>query len=285
MGCESARLLVVTKGHPFDRRAFTALFDADESLATTWAEHPAAQEALGPEALDGFDAVLFYDMQGIAIPGPGVTEPLGAFLDPPAAYVHNVEALIERGTGVVMLNHATVQWPGWPLWREISGSSFMVAGGMLWGERAPASGFRGGMGEPERNPRMRLAALAPGHPVLAGLEEGFEIRDEAYLKGARLGPNALPLLRSDYAFVETNFAPPATAPAEERARWSHPPGSDVVAWANAARKSPVVATDLGDGPDAYANPGFRRLLHNAVHWVASEEARAWARERTGPGAP
>ena len=33
---------------------------------------------------------------------------------------------------------------------------------------------------------------------------------------------------------------------------------------------------IGDGPNCYANAGFRNLLHNALHWVASEDARAWA---------
>lgn len=277
---ERPTLLMVTKGHPYDYSAFMELFDSDRSVATTCVEQPAAQVILRPENVGDYDAVLFYDMQGIAIPGPGVTEPLGAFLDPPASYVRSIEALIERGTGIVLLNHGTLQWPGWPLWREISGSSFMVAAGTLWGEPAPASGFRGGMAEAERNPSMRLEPVEPGHPVLDGLEDGFEICDEAYLRGARLGPNVLPLLRSDYDFVDSNFAAPATVPPAERARWSHPPGSDVVAWANAARNSPVVATDLGDGPDAYANPGFRRFVHNAIHWVASEEARAWARARS-----
>lgn len=274
---ERVRLLLVTKGHPYDYSAFMNVFDSDSSVATTCVEQPAAQVLLQPENVVAYDAVLFYDMQGIAIPGPGVSEPLGAFLDPPERYVRSIEALIESGTGIVMLNHGTLQWPGWPLWREISGTSFMLAAGELWGEPAPASGFRGGMMESERNATLRLEPVGAGHPVLEGLEAGFEIRDEVYLKGARLGPKVLPLLRSEYDFVDANFALPATAPPAEREGWSHPPGSDVVAWANVAANSPVVATDLGDGPDAYANPGFRRFLHNAIHWVASEEARGWAR--------
>jgi len=279
MADERVQLLLVTKGHPYDYGAFMNIFDSDPTVATTCVEQPAAQVLLRPENVGAYDAILFYDMQGIAIPGPGVSEPLGAFLDPPESYARSIEALLEAGTGIVLLNHATLQWPGWALWREISGSSFMVAAGELWGEPAPASGFRGGLFEPERNVTLKLHAAAPGHPVLAGLEEGLAVRDEVYLKGERLGPRVLPLLRADYDFVAENFALPATAPAEERASWHHPPGSDVVAWANAAGNSPVVATDLGDGPDAYANPGFRRLVHNAIHWVASEPARRWARGR------
>lgn len=50
-------------------------------------------------------------------------------------------------------------------------------------------------------------------------------------------------------------------------------------WAKRVRNSPVVASEAGDGTAAYANPFFRRLLANAIAWVASEDARAWARQR------
>ena len=40
---------------------------------------------------------------------------------------------------------------------------------------------------------------------------------------------------------------------------------------------PILASEAGDSPAAYANPAFRRLLANGIAWVASEEARAWAR--------
>ena len=74
--------------------------------------------------------------------------------------------------------------------------------------------------------------------------------------------------------VKENFNAPV-ASAEERAKWDHPEGSDLIVWANKAGNSPVVAMDAGDGPEAYANPQFRRLLNNAIHWVASDNARAW----------
>jgi hypothetical protein len=84
------------------------------------------------------------------------------------------------------------------------------------------------------------------------------------------------LLRSDYEFVADNFTPPPLASAQEQANWDHPPGSNLIVWANAAGNSPVVASDVGDSPEAFANPNFRRLLRNALLWVASPEARAWA---------
>lgn len=269
------RTLLVTKGHPFDYNAFYAMFAALPGVDWTQVEQPAAQVILRPENAAAYDAVLFYDMNGIAPEGSG------AFPTPPPDYARGVEALLERGAGLVLLNHATVQWPGWPLWRELSGSSFMLRQGTLGGQTVPGSGYRGGAGEPERNARHFLKAVAPGHPVLEGLGDGFEIVDELYLKTAVFDhdPDVVPLLRSDYSFSQENFNPPPLASPDEQRAWRHPPGSDLIAWAKRVRNSPVVATDAGDGPAAYANPAFRRFLTNAIHWVASPEAREWARRR------
>jgi hypothetical protein len=273
----AVRLLVVTKGHPFDASAFSDLLGALPGVRATQVEHPAAQSLLAPGAIADYDAVLFYDMLGIGGIGMGGT--FGEFFDPPDAYRRGIEGLLELGIGFVLLNHATTQWPTWPLWREISGSSFMLRAGPLWGELAPGSGYRGGMGQPDRYTETHLRPVATDHPALAGLENGFEICDELYLKTSRFESRVLPLLESDYAFEADNFSPPPLASADEQASWSHPAGSAVVAWANAARNSPVISTDLGDGPQAYRNPAFRRFVANAVHWVASPDARRWAKAR------
>ncbi len=268
-------VLVVTKGHPYDYNAFHALFDQTPSLNSTFVEQPAAQVLLRPENLSAYEAVFFYDMWGIPRDGgDGASQPS-------ADYRRSIEAALDAGVGFVLSNHALVQWPEWPLWREISGGSFMLQEGMLRGEMAPGSGYRGGAGEPQRNARHFLSPATPGHPVLAGLGDGFEIEDEIYLKtaGFESDPEIVPLLRSDYAFTQANFNPPPLAPAAEKANWTHPDGSNLIAWAKRTRKSPVVAMDCGDGPPAYANPAFRKFVENALHWVASPEAKAWAAER------
>ena len=91
-----------------------------------------------------------------------------------------------------------------------------------------------------------------------------------------------PLLRSDYVFTDDNFYSAARAVAGDmysREGWRHPDGSDQVVWIKHYGASPIVYIQGGDDPEAYANPHFQRLLHNAVRWVASEEAHQWARER------
>ena len=230
---------------------------------------------LQPEYVAAYDSVLFYDMSGI--PGVGLlhdgSNDTGV---PPAGYVRSIEALVAAGKGLVLLNHATVSWPQWPLWRQIHGSSFMLQEGELNGQTVAGSGYRGGHG-PHPNPTLHLRPQGQ-HPVLAGLEQGFEITDEIYLKTAEYEQNVLPLMRGEYDFVAENFTPPPLAPEAEQANWNHPPGSDLLVWANAVQASPVVVSDVGDSPAAFGNPGFRKLLSNALHWVASDAARQWAQE-------
>ncbi len=273
-------VLIVSKGHDYAHDSFLAMFAAMDGIRATLVEQPAAQVVLQPEHADRYDAVFFYDMCGI--PGAGlVHDDASASGEPPAAYVRAVEGLLQRGTGIVLVNHATVSWPNWPLWRQITGSSFMLTSGLLDGREVPGSGYRGGHG-PLQNATIRLMPQG-AHPVLAGLEAGFDITDELYLKTAEFESSVLPLMRGDYDFVQANFTAPPLAPPEEQASWSHPPGSDLIVWANACGASPIVVSDVGDGPPAYDNPAYRRLIENALRWVASAEARVWARDFSARG--
>jgi len=271
---QPVEVLIVSKGHAYAHDAFLAMFEAMDGIHTTLVEQPAAQVILQPEHAGAYDAVFFYDMSGIA--GAGLRHDRADGQGRPSAgYQRAIEGLLEAGKGLVLVNHATVSWPHWPLWREITGSSFALTAGTVDGVAVPGSGYRGGHG-PLPNATLRLLPQRH-HPVLAGLEDGFEITDELYLKTPGFEAHVLPLLRGDYPFVAENFSPPPLAPADEQARWTHPPGSDLVVWANACRHSPVVVSEPGDGPAAFANPAYRRMLANALRWVASAEARHWAR--------
>jgi len=267
-------VLVVTKGHAYDYNGFHAIFDESPELSATFVEQPAAQVVLRPENVAPYDAVLFYDMCGIPRDRGSRGE-----AQPPADYAASIEALLEKGVGLMLINHALVQWPEWPLWREISGTTFRLTAGEVDGRQVPGSGYCGGRTK-HPDGRHRLTPATPGHPVSKGLEGGFELVDEIYLRTPLpRSPDVVPLFRSDYPFTDDHFNPPPLAPAEEQAAWRHPPGDDVVVWAKRTRNSPVVACEPGDGPPAYSAPGFRRLLINALSWVASDEAKAWAAAR------
>ena len=270
-------LLIVSKGHEFAHDSFLAMFNDMSDINPTLVQQPAAQVVLQPENVNAYDGVCFYDMCGI--PNVGLTHD-GAHNTgvPPADYVQAIESLLDTGMGMLLVNHATVSWPLWPLWRDIHGSSFMLSSGDLNGETVPGSGYRGGHG-PLENATIKLTPETQ-HPVLSGLEDGFDITDELYLKLDRYGPHVQPLMRGQYDFVRENFTPPPLASAEEQANWEHPPGSDLIVWTNACRRSPVVVSDVGDSPLAYDDANYRRLIENAIHWLASDEAKAWAQAQT-----
>lgn len=80
------------------------------------------------------------------------------------------------------------------------------------------------------------------HPVTAGLAD-FRIIDETYKMG--ISPGVTVLLETD---VPTSDGP--------------------VAWVSPFPKARVVYVQLGHGREAPLHPAFRRLVRNAVRWVA-----------------
>ena len=165
------QVLIVSKGHAYNHDAFLAMFADDPDIETTLVEQPAAQVLLRPENVDQYDAILFYDMSGI--PNIGLlhdgSNNTGV---PPADFEKSMEALLDSGKGIVLLNHGTVSWPNWPLWREIHGSSFMLSGGEVFGEavlvdlqrlgRGDGGGAFGGIGHGGSRVSRGSLVLRPG---------------------------------------------------------------------------------------------------------------------------
>jgi len=260
--------LVAVKGHPFDRTAFDTLFAACDQVAVTVVDQPAAGRLMSPEGMRGFDALVLYDMPGLdfaARPRPGYVAP-----DPEVQA--GLAALLDAGKGVVALHHAIAGWPAWPGFAELLGGTFLYRPGELRGAPRLDSGYR-------HNVAYQAQNVAPDHPVMAGLPPSFPLTDELYLYEV-FEDEVTPLLRSDYAFDRDHFYS-ATAAVEGRMGvnegWDHPPGSNLVGWVKRARNSPLVYLQPGDGPSVYGDANVQRLVRNAIHWVASDEALAWAR--------
>jgi len=261
-------VLLVTKGHPFEHDAFFSVFESWRNIACSAVDQPAAQAFFNPQAAEPYDAIVLYDMPGIEF-RPGGAPVLH---EPPADFVAGFEALLEQGQGFVFLHHAIAGWPAWPGYADLLGGSFLYEPATVRGRKRPNSGYRHGV-------THRVSPVAPDHPVVAGFADGFEIEDELYLFEA-FEDEVVPLLRSDYDFVGDNFYSASLAIRGEmfsRRDWTHPRGTNLIGWARRQGTSPIVYLAMGDGPAAYANPAFRKILENAVRWVASPEAHEWAR--------
>jgi type 1 glutamine amidotransferase len=264
------RLLVLARGHPYEREAFAALFHGLDEFDVCHVEQPAAQRCLGPQAARDYAAIVCYDMPGIDFTPADAPR----LLSPEADFMQDYLTMLEAGVGVVFMHHAIAAWPAWPDYAEIVGGRFHYRPALLRGQQWPDSGYRHQVNHQVHKVR--------DHPVTAGIPEHFSMTDELYLCPV-FEEDVVPLLRSDYTFSDANFYSSARAVAGEmysRTDWQHPAGSNLVGWAKRWGNSPIVYLQGGDDAVAMANEHFRTLVHNAIRWVSSDEAHTWAREKT-----
>jgi uncharacterized protein len=251
-------VLVVTGGHPFEPEPFFAVFDALPGVRWTAADAPAC----------GHDAVVFYDMPGLRFTR---ADPPVELVEPTEEQKRTIADLTAQGTGLVFLHHAVASWPAWEDYAHLVGGRFHYAPASLAGVAYPDSGYRFDV-------THTIEVLDPTHPVCAGLGESFTLTDELYCFPV-LTEEVVPLMRTTFdttssAFFSADLAIRGRRNANDG--WTHPPGSDLVAWVKSAGRSPVVYLQFGDGPVTYADEHFRRALGNAISWVASPAAREWA---------
>ena len=111
-------ILLITKGHPFEKGPFFDLFDG-LAINYTHVEQPLASEVLSPTLTADYDCLVFYDMPGIDFK-PGGPH----YREPPQAFKTNFLNLLEAGKGMVFLHHAIAGWPAWPEYGRIIGGRF-----------------------------------------------------------------------------------------------------------------------------------------------------------------
>ena len=262
---EKLNVLVVAKGHPYSRDAFMAMFDTLPGIACTLVEQPAAARLMNPAGMKGFDALVLYDMPGLDFAAPDGPR----YVEPDIAFRNGFLDLLDEGrVGIVAMHHAIAGWPAWPTYAELLGGSFLYRPGVLKGTARMDGGYR-------HDVAYEVISVAPGHPVLEGVPERFAVTDELYLFDV-FESDVTPLLRSSHAFVRENFYSAAQAVAGKmfsNEGWDHPPGTDLIGWTKRARNAPLVYLQPGDGPAAYENPHVRKLVENAIRWVAGEARR------------
>jgi type 1 glutamine amidotransferase len=259
-GCGvSGRLLAITGGHRFDLDAFRAMLDdVAEALGWQWAHavQPHAQQWLQPEHAGRWDAIVLYDIPGLALQRG--EEPIVS--EPPDDVVHGVLELRAAGQGFVALHHALAGWPAWDAWADTLGGRFLYAPGLLHGEPIPASGYR--------MDRYTVEIDASDHPVCAGVEP-FEVDDELYLCPV-LEAAVTPLLTttadlSPASMIDVN----REVRYGERVAAADQRGSSLVGWTTDDGGGRLVYLLPGHGAGTMAHPEYRKLLVNACRWVSA----------------
>ena len=116
-----------------------------------------------------------------------------------------------------------------------------------------------------------VSVLDTQHPIAAGLGEGFQLTDELYLYEV-FENDIAPLLRSDYSFDRDHFYSAYHAVTGKmfcNEDWPHPESSSRIGWTKTHDQSRIAYLQPGDGPATYASEHYRRLLENAIRWVAA----------------
>ncbi|MBL8175001.1 MAG: ThuA domain-containing protein [Bryobacterales bacterium] len=145
---------------------------------------------------------------------------------------HNFLDLFRQGKGVVVLHHALCSYQNWDTYNQITGYRMRdKPDGAL-----PAFTF-------VHDVHFPLQRLAAQHPVLQDVPD-FDVFDETYGR----------------VFLEGGSQPLMVT--------NNATSMPVVVWTRTFMLSRLVMIQPGHGPQIFANPHYRRLLSNAVRWVA-----------------
>jgi len=255
------KILAAVRGHPFDRNAFDAMFLDMQGITATMVDQPAAAQLMNPAGMAPYQVLVLYDMPGLDFAS---SQNPPSYVAPPEALKSGLRSLLEQGIGIVALHHALAGWPTWPEYGDWLGGRFLYHPGEIRGARCLDSGYAHSV--------TYEAAVLSAHPVTQGLPAAFSITDEPYLAEIFAG-DVTPLLSSGASFTREHFWSADAAvrgKMNSRDGWHHPPGSNLIAWSKRALASPLVYLQPGDGPSVFQNLHYRRLLENAVRWVAAE---------------
>ncbi len=144
--------------------------------------------------------------------------------------------LLKQGKGLVALHHSLASYQTWQEYRNIIGGRWHM-------DRWKQNGAERGASTFQHDVQFKVQVVGPRHPVTRGLQD-FDIRDETYGNFEVL-PKVKPLLTTD-----------------------EPTSNRVIAWAHTYGRSRVVYIQLGHDHYAYENPNYRRLVLQAMRWVA-----------------
>ncbi|MGB1423454.1 MAG: ThuA domain-containing protein [Pseudomonadales bacterium] len=257
-------ILLVTKGHPFEKGPFFDLFDS-LSINYTHVEQPLATKVLTPELTAEYDCLVFYDMPGIDFKAGGPH-----YRQPSPAFKANFLKLLEAGKGMVFLHHAIAGWPAWPEYGRIIGGRFRYTSTVINGKPVSDSGYR-------HHVTHTVRVVDDQHPVTQGLPEQFSMTDELYLFEV-FEDEIEPLLSSDFAFTPDQFYSAAAVvqrgEMNSNKDWFPPNGSDRVGWVKRYRNSPICYLQGGDDPVAWSNQHYQQLLVNAIKWASADRAHS-----------
>ena len=150
----------------------------------------------------------------------------------------NFLKLLDRGVGVVAMHHVAAAYPPWEQFGKIIGLKYFLQPTVVDG-RSLASTYKEGV-----NYTIHVEDAA--HPVTMGIKD-FTVHDEVYGQ-CRFEPDNHYLLTC-----------------------RHPASDGKLVWTRQYGKARICTILPGHGTTIFAEPAYRRLLHNAIFWVAAKK--------------
>jgi uncharacterized protein len=156
---------VITGGHTFEVLDFTQLFRRQQGVDAIF-QHLDDFTSSPREIRESYDVVLFYSFMLPTPQDEGVPWYCGK---PKTA----LEELGETNQGIILLHHAILAYPQWPLWDELVGI-----------KNRDQFGF-------DHDQELELKVADPAHPITHGLQD-WQMIDETYaMANAREGSQIL----------------------------------------------------------------------------------------------
>jgi uncharacterized protein len=145
-------------------------------------------------------------------------------------------SMLKQGKGVVFLHHSLASYQAWDEFATIRGGKYVLPELLPESQKEKASTY-------QHDVEVNVQVVNSQHPVTHGLAD-FVLHDEVY-GNYEVRPNVIPLLRTD-----------------------HPLSTPVIAWATQYDASKIVYIQPGHDHWSYNNVNYRRLVENAIKWVA-----------------
>lgn len=146
---------------------------------------------------------------------------------------------LKDGKGLVALHHSLCNYPKWDEYAKIVGGQYHFEKWTANGVEQPASTYR-------HDVRFSIRVADPNHPVTRGVKD-FDLLDETY-GGFEVRPESHALLTTSEAT-----------------------SGRTIAWAKTYEQARVVYLQSGHDHTAYENPNYRRLVAQAIRWVARKD--------------
>jgi uncharacterized protein len=143
-----------------------------------------------------------------------------------------LDELGRENQGLGVLHHALVAFPEWPLWSELVGIP----------DRAAIT--------PHFNQVLTVEVADPAHPITQGIPDRWTLQDETYVM-EEADPS-----RGNHALLTT----------------PHEPSMRTLAWTRTFRESRVFCYQSGHDYQAFDDAHFRRVVSNAIGWLARRDS-------------